>query len=106
METELKVSVARMEERLDRLLGDASDAKAWRERQNIQMDEVKNRLYIVETQLASAAPTLAEFVVIKHKINGAGTLGKWLWATGGFLIGAIAIAKTNWNGFTSWFTGN
>lgn len=50
---------------------------------------VGHRVESVEHSLAKASPTIDEFINIKHKIQGAGILGKWLWVALGFLVGTV-----------------
>lgn len=44
----------------------------------------------VADKLAGQAPTIQEFITIKHKVDGAGKLGKFFWAFGSMLLGALA----------------
>jgi len=55
----------------------------------------------VKTKLAGQAPTIEEFITIKHKVVGAGKAGKWLWAIGAFLIGSVYSSR---EAVVSWFT--
>lgn len=48
---------------------------------------------LIKEQLASNAPTIQEFVTIKHKVQGAGALGKFIWASGGALLATIAFFR-------------
>ena len=50
---------------------------------------IGHRVESVEHSLAKASPTIDEFIIIKHKIQGAGILGKWLWVALGFLVGTV-----------------
>ena len=50
---------------------------------------IGHRVESVEHSLAKASPTIDEFIIIKHKIQGAGMLGKWLWVALGFLVGTV-----------------
>lgn len=54
---------------------------------NLEIKALGGRLGNVEKALATAEPTIQEFITIKHKVVGAGALGKWLWAAGAVLIG-------------------
>ena len=112
MTESVEVGLARMQEQMKSLLDDMAEAKQSRKEQYKRIDEigrdvtsVNHRLQIVETQLASSTPTIAEFVVMKNKIQGAGALGRWLWAFGGFLIGLIAWVIGIVPALHAWFTG-
>lgn len=99
--------MARMQEQLKFLVDHTEKAEVSRkkqyeksEEQSQKLEEMNGRLKVVENALKDAEPTLAEFIVIKHQIKGAGIAGRWLWAIGGFLIGTAAwiISKTGpWN---------
>lgn len=109
----VEVGMARMQENMKAVLNQLAEAKQSRKEQYAQLDAVgrevstiSNRLQTVETQLAAAAPTLAEFVVFKHKLQGAGTFGRWLWAIGGFLIGSIAYLSGLGKPIKQFFEGN
>lgn len=90
-------AVARTQVLLERVIEDNEDAKVSRKEQYRKMDEMganmtemKYRLTSVESQLAVAAPTIAEFLVIKQRVIGAGALGRWLWLIGGVLLGTVS----------------
>lgn len=55
-----------------------------------KIDRMDYRLQSLEEKFANASPTIAEFITIKHKVEGAGMLGKALWAFGGFILAAAA----------------
>lgn len=54
---------------------------------------MENDVKLIKDQLASNAPTIQEFITIKHKVQGAGWMGKTLWAVGGALIAFVAAAR-------------
>lgn len=56
---------------------------------NTSLAHIRHRVESVEHSLAKASPTIDEFIIIKHKIQGAGILGKWLWVALGFLVGTV-----------------
>lgn len=102
-----------MQEQMKMIAEDMAEAKQSRKEQYRRTDEIgrditaiNHRLQIVETQLASSAPTIAEFVVMKHKLQGAGTFGRWVWAFGGFLIGLVAWVVGAIPAIRNWFMGN
>lgn len=95
-----EVQIARVEEQLKNVLKGMEKAETSRKEQYRQIDgighevqEILNRLGAVEKQLSVNAPTIAEFIEIKHKVQGAGIAGRWLWVIGGFLIGFAASSK-------------
>lgn len=55
-----------------------------------KVDSLDYRMTSLENEFKEAKPTIAEFVATKNKVAGAGMLGKWLWAFGGFVLGAAA----------------
>jgi hypothetical protein len=50
----------------------------------IQMD---GRMQKVEESLQQQAPTIEEFITIKHKVVGAGLFGRWTWWVFAGLVG-------------------
>lgn len=46
------------------------------------------RMDLVEASLVKFEPTIEEFISMKHKVIGAGRLGKWLWIAGAFILTA------------------
>lgn len=105
MEQQLAVSIARMEEQMKRLLADNEDARISRKENYLTLQNMEKRLIAVENHVTNAQPTLAEFVILKHKVAGAGVLGKWLWAVGGFLIGSVAMVAGFGRAIKTWFIG-
>lgn len=106
MASAMEASVARLEERMQRIHEDNQDAKKSRKEMYGKLEEMNGRLHQVESALASAAPTIAEFVVIKHKISGAGMVGRWLWLAGGVLISSAAFIAGLPGVLRAWFAGN
>lgn len=100
MSEAVEVRVARLEEQLKFLVRDAEDAKASRGRQYESIEALRaaidgvvssmtsmaNEVSVVKGKLDGQAPTIEEFITIKHKVVGAGKLGKWVWVTLGGLI--------------------
>ena len=88
--------IARLDERLTSIMVLMRES---REEFKLHQDLVKeistslahvgHRVESVEHSLAKASPTIDEFIIIKHKIQGAGILGKWLWVALGFLVGTV-----------------
>lgn len=93
MSETVEVRVARLEEQLKFLVEDAREAKASRASQYESIEALSKAVLSmgtdmteVKTKLAGQAPTIEEFITIKHKVVGAGKLGKWVWITLGGLI--------------------
>jgi hypothetical protein len=70
------------------------DAKAARKGQYEKMEEqsqmlttMDGRMKVVEESLKQQAPTIEEFITIKHKVVGAGVFGRWTWWVMAGLIG-------------------
>jgi tetrahydromethanopterin S-methyltransferase subunit B len=96
----LEVRLARAEERWLTVMEDLKDSKEARKAHyqsidavSIQITKLDGRVANVESSLASAKPTIEEFITIKHKVAGAGAAGKWLWIGGGALLGLIASCR-------------
>jgi hypothetical protein len=88
----IEVQLARMDERFKTVLRELEKATASRKDQYAQLDEmgksllsIDNRVGKVEQSLAKNAPTIEEFITIKHRVVGAGVAGRWLW------VGATAL---------------
>lgn len=95
----VEVQMARLEERLKVIMDELALARDSRKQQYETQEKlgrslvsIESRIENVETSLAKATPTIDEFLIIKHKVVGAGMLGKWLWAAGGGLI-SLAFAS-------------
>ena len=96
-----EVKIARMDERLNIILVELQQARDERKHQYDKLESVgrsiqatESRLESVEKSLAKATPTIDEFITIKHKVQGAGMFGKWVWMGAGALISLIVAIKT------------
>lgn len=58
--------------------------------QAVSLIDIGHRMKAVERSMEAEAPTWAEYRSLKAKAAGAGTLGRILWRTGGWLIGVAA----------------
>lgn len=88
--------MARMQEQLKSVILALAEDREDRKERDKQITEIaKNtanteaRLAVVESQMVSNAPTIQEFITIKHRVVGAGILGKWAWLLGGATISLI-----------------
>jgi len=95
--SDMDVSIAVMQEQLRSIAAGMNEAREARKAQYLQSEKqsetlmkIEHRLEKVETFVAGASPTLAEFNALKLKAQGAGTLGRWLWILAGASIGAVA----------------
>lgn len=95
-----EVQLARMDERLTVMMQELLSAKDSRKDADAKMEamgrslvSIDNRVQSVEQSFAKASPTIDEFITIKHKVVGAGIVGKWVWAAGAFLIGMIYASR-------------
>lgn len=100
MSESAEAQMARLDERLKSIFSELESARDGRKQQYESLEKlgrslmtIEGRVVNVENSLAKATPTLDEFIVIKHKVIGAGILGKWLWAIGGGLLGMIFAAR-------------
>ena len=101
-----EVQIARMDERISQILREMSLSGEGRKLQyekledmNRQLSSIGSRVENVEASLAKAGPTIDEFLIIKHKVVGAGIAGKWAWAIGGGLLSFLFASRetiTNW----------
>lgn len=101
-----EVQVARFDERFQMLVERFGtwETKQEEQHQSIErlsrsIEKVDSRIANVEEQVAAAHPTIQEFISIKQKVVGAGTIGKWLWYSGVFLLGLVATFREaifNW----------
>lgn len=96
----MEVRLARLEENFKFLVEDAKEAKHARkgqyeaiEQMSRAMSSMATEVSEVKTKLAGQAPTIEEFITIKHKVVGAGKLGRWLWGAGAFLIGIVFSSR-------------
>lgn len=95
-----EVQMARLDERLKviaNMLEDMGEEqrsqREWRSIVNLKLSAIDSRVENVESSLAKASPTIDEFITIKHKVVGAGILGKWVWAGLGGLLGFLFAAR-------------
>lgn len=95
-----EVQIARMDERLQQILREMELSRDGRKQQYEKLEQLnqgliqlESRVKGVEDGLIKASPTIDEFLVIKHKVTGAGLFGRWLWAAGGTLLGALAVSR-------------
>lgn len=61
-----------------------------------QISHMDKRIYVVETKVTSIVPVTQDFQNLRLKAEGAGWMGKSLWAIGGWLIGAVAALYAGW----------
>lgn len=100
MSDSVEVRLARLEAKFEFMLEDAKEAKAGRKTQYEAIETINKTLLSmagevteVKGKLAGQAPTIEEFITIKHKVVGAGKLGGWLWTAGAFIIGILAASR-------------
>lgn len=107
MADSIEVQVARIAEGMRIIVKDLDVAAQSRERQYERIENLTltvalmdTRMKNMESTIASNAPTLAEFTAMKHKVQGAGIFGKWVWVGAGGLIGFLIDIK----GWIPWLT--
>lgn len=104
----VEVQLARVDERLKQIFQMMEeineDQKAHRVN-TTKMDQfltvLDNRMKSMETSFSKASPTIDEFITIKHKVQGAGVAGKWIWAAGASIITFLFSARES---IISWIT--
>jgi len=104
---EFGTQLVRLEEQLKSVVAGLEHDRKDREHRDRQieiilksMNSLDRRLELVERQLAENTPSIKEFLVMKHQIEGAGLMGKWIWGAAGALLGTIISAKELWK---AWF---
>ena len=100
MSESVEVRVARLEENMKFLVKDAEAASISRKNQYTAIEGIQqavtsmaSTVAAVKDKLDGQAPTIEEFITIKHKVVGAGRLGKWLWVVGAFMLGTISTSR-------------
>lgn len=95
-----EVQIARLDERLQQILRELELSRDGRKQQYEKLETISQNVALLETRvkgvedgLNKASPTIDEFLVIKHKVVGAGLLGKWVWAFGGGLLSTLAFSR-------------
>lgn len=96
-----EVQMARLDERLQQILREMELSRDGRKQQYEKLETINQSVVLLETRvkgvedgLNKASPTIDEFIVIKHKVIGAGLLGRWLWAgLGGLLTFLFTIRE-------------
>lgn len=95
-EESIPVQLARVDERLKIIVEKLVDAhddglsiKEWQGKVNGFLSSIESRIQNVEKTLANTEPTIQEFITIKHKVAGAGILGRYLWVGLGAVIGFV-----------------
>lgn len=108
MSESTEVQLARLQEQMKQVLEELRSAKDSR-KQQYEHNEAMNKLLLsldgrvgnVEGTLAVQSPTIEEFITIKHKVVGAGLLGKWVWL---LLGGTVSWLYTSRETILAWFS--
>lgn len=86
MNENIETQLARMDERMKMIMAGLEQDRTSRKEQyehaeqtRLTLQDISNRLGVVEKGLAENAPTIEEFITIKHKVAGAGVAGRWAW---------------------------
>lgn len=94
----LEVQLARLDERNKMILmnmeNSQRDSKEAREHLKEAFESIRSidsRLERLEGSFATTQPTINEFRLVKHKILGAGFLGRWVWVV---LTGTLGLLYT------------
>lgn len=95
-----EIQLARLDERMKMILDRMEDtqrshahARGWMRKMDLTLHSLDARVGSVETSLAKSAPTIEEFMAIKHKVLGAGIAGRWMWVTLGALLGIMITLR-------------
>lgn len=108
MSESIEVQLARLQEQMKQVLGELQSAKDSR-KQQYEHNEAMNKLLLsldgrvgnVEGTLAVQSPTIEEFITIKHKVVGAGLMGKWVWLA---LGGTLTWVYNSREAILAWFS--
>lgn len=103
-----EVQIARMDERFQQILREMELSRDSRKQQYEKLETISQSVALlgtrvkgVEDGLNKASPTIDEFITIKHKVVGAGILGRWVWGFGGVLLGALSFGR---EAIFAWFS--
>lgn len=95
-----EVQIARLDERLQQILRELELSRDGRKQQYGKLEQLNKSITVlssrvenVENSLAKTAPTIDEFLIIKHKVVGAGIMGRWVWAAGGGIISMLFASR-------------
>lgn len=95
-----EVQLVRLEERLKIIMESMTLDRNARKEQYEKMEEISEKLTVltlrvgtVEDGFARSAPTIEEFITIKHKVAGAGLAGRWVWVAGAAIISILFTMK-------------
>jgi DNA repair ATPase RecN len=109
---DLRVELAKLVVSMGYIQRELEEAKTARKSQYEKMEEQSNtltkldsRMGEVEKSLKTQAPTIEEFITIKHKVQGAGTAGKWIWGSVGAVLSLIGLIVAAKSGLISLFMG-
>lgn len=101
MSTSLEASVGKLVGQVELLLNRDDKAEINRKALYEKVEEVGRdvlklnaRMTVAEDKLVEHQPTITEFITVKHKVQTAGTIGKWLWGAGGILLTIVAFIVT------------
>ena len=96
----LEVQLARLDERNKMILmnmeNSQRDAKEAREHLKEAFESIRSidsRLERLEGSFATTQPTINEFRAVKHKILGAGILGRWVWVALTGILGLLYAVR-------------
>ena len=99
--------LSNIENRMERDKADASDSRRRvhekLEQHSVVLITIEHRVNAVEKSVDSAAPTLKEYSEYRAKAIGAGTLGRFLWRAGAWLIVAAAGAYSLRHDISAWW---
>ena len=107
----LDVVLAVLQEQMRTVLNGQLEAREGHKEQYEQAEQTRlaiallsSKVAIIEESLAKSAPTIEEFITIKHKVVGAGIAGKWVWGIGGIILTVVLFLRETiiqWLGKTS-----
>lgn len=96
MNENIEAQLARMDERMKMIVASLEQDRSSRKEQyenaeqtRLTLQDISSRLGAVEKGLADNAPTIEEFITIKHKVAGAGVAGRWAWVAVAAVISVL-----------------
>lgn len=103
MSDSTEVLLARLEERMLTQAKSTEQVLQELKEQGKSLASMEVRVQNVETSLTAQKPVIDDFIVIKHKVVGAGQFGKWLWV---FAAATVTWILTSREKIMMWLSGN
>lgn len=103
MSESTEVLLARLDERLKTQAESNQKILEQLKDQGQRLASMEQRVANVETSLTTQKPVIDDFLIIKHKVVGAGQFGKWVWVVATALVTFILTSREK---IAFWLSGN